>query len=154
MFPSILYFRPVLRSWKRRLGLNVMPGLRWRSSGLISPGNLKRSARGLKKLVEPPLFGLRWTRSERPSFRNWDVTWRSQLCTMRLLLLPCVRNTDTVAELGVHIDNLQRVKQKLEKEKSELKMEIDDLVSNMESVSKSKVENNLIPLQKDAFILL
>ena len=44
-----------------------------------------------------------------------------------------------MAELGEQIDNLQRVKQKLEKEKSEYKMEIDDLSSNMEGVSKTKV---------------
>lgn len=49
------------------------------------------------------------------------------------------KHADSVAELGEQIDNLQRVKQKLEKEKSELKMEIDDLASNVESVSKSKV---------------
>ncbi|XP_069785589.1 myosin-4-like [Narcine bancroftii] len=48
------------------------------------------------------------------------------------------KQADSVAELGEQIDNLQRVKQKLEKEKSELKMEIDDVTSNMESVSKSK----------------
>ncbi|XP_069799667.1 myosin-4-like [Dendropsophus ebraccatus] len=48
------------------------------------------------------------------------------------------KHADSVAELGEQIDNLQRVKQKLEKEKSELKMEIDDLASNMENVSKSK----------------
>ncbi|KAJ1130858.1 hypothetical protein NDU88_009203 [Pleurodeles waltl] len=48
------------------------------------------------------------------------------------------KHADTLAELGEQIDNLQRVKQKLEKEKSELKMEIDDLASNMESVSKTK----------------
>ncbi|XP_045343331.1 myosin-3 [Leopardus geoffroyi] len=48
------------------------------------------------------------------------------------------KHADSMAELGEHIDNLQRVKQKLEKEKSELKMEIDDLASNVESVSKSK----------------
>ncbi|KAE8577318.1 hypothetical protein XENTR_v10004526 [Xenopus tropicalis] len=48
------------------------------------------------------------------------------------------KHADSVAEFGEQIDNLQRVKQKLEKEKSELKMEIDDLASNMESVSKSK----------------
>ncbi|XP_034545062.1 myosin heavy chain, fast skeletal muscle-like [Notolabrus celidotus] len=48
------------------------------------------------------------------------------------------KQADSVAELGEQIDNLQRVKQKLEKEKSEYKMEIDDLSSNMESVSKSK----------------
>ncbi|KAM4691169.1 myosin-4-like [Rhinophrynus dorsalis] len=52
------------------------------------------------------------------------------------------KHADSVAELGEQIDNLQRVKQKLEKEKSELKMEIDDLASNMESVSKSKVSKN------------
>ncbi|GCB63964.1 hypothetical protein scyTo_0004515 [Scyliorhinus torazame] len=48
------------------------------------------------------------------------------------------KQADSVAELGEQVDNLQRVKQKLEKEKSEMKMEIDDLVSNVESVSKSK----------------
>uniref|UniRef100_A0A8B9LDS7 Myosin heavy chain, fast skeletal muscle n=1 Tax=Astyanax mexicanus TaxID=7994 RepID=A0A8B9LDS7_ASTMX len=48
------------------------------------------------------------------------------------------KQADTVAELGEQIDNLQRVKQKLEKEKSEFKMEIDDLSSNMEAVAKSK----------------
>ncbi|XP_063312182.1 myosin-4-like [Pelobates fuscus] len=48
------------------------------------------------------------------------------------------KQADSVAELGEQIDNLQRVKQKLEKEKSELKMEIDDLASNMDSVSKAK----------------
>ncbi|XP_064423645.1 myosin-4 [Latimeria chalumnae] len=48
------------------------------------------------------------------------------------------KQADSVAELGEQIDNLQRVKTKLEKEKSELKMEIDDLASNMESVSKAK----------------
>ncbi|NWW35150.1 MYH1B protein, partial [Panurus biarmicus] len=48
------------------------------------------------------------------------------------------KHADSTAELGEQIDNLQRVKQKLEKEKSELKMEIDDLASNVESVSKAK----------------
>uniref|UniRef100_A0A8C0A0R4 Uncharacterized protein n=1 Tax=Anas zonorhyncha TaxID=75864 RepID=A0A8C0A0R4_9AVES len=50
------------------------------------------------------------------------------------------KHADSTAELGEQIDNLQRVKQKLEKEKSELKMEIDDLASNMESVSKANLE--------------
>ena len=49
------------------------------------------------------------------------------------------KHADSVAELGEQIDNLQRVKQKLEKEKSEFKLELDDLGSNVESVSKSKV---------------
>uniref|UniRef100_A0A4W6DH69 Myosin, heavy chain b n=1 Tax=Lates calcarifer TaxID=8187 RepID=A0A4W6DH69_LATCA len=48
------------------------------------------------------------------------------------------KQADSVAELGEQIDNLQRVKQKLEKEKSEFRMEIDDLSSNMESIAKSK----------------
>ncbi|KAK2505046.1 hypothetical protein MC885_020856 [Smutsia gigantea] len=48
------------------------------------------------------------------------------------------KHADSVAELGEQIDNLQRVKQKLEKDKSEFKLEIDDLASNVESVSKSK----------------
>ncbi|XP_035760384.1 myosin heavy chain, fast skeletal muscle-like [Neolamprologus brichardi] len=48
------------------------------------------------------------------------------------------KQADSVAELGEQIDNLQRVKQKLEKEKSEYKMEIDDLASNMEGIAKAK----------------
>ncbi|XP_058904145.1 myosin-2 [Kogia breviceps] len=48
------------------------------------------------------------------------------------------KHADSVAELGEQIDSLQRVKQKLEKEKSEMKMEIDDLASNVETVSKAK----------------
>ncbi|XP_041638779.1 myosin heavy chain, fast skeletal muscle-like [Cheilinus undulatus] len=48
------------------------------------------------------------------------------------------KQADSVAELGEQIDSLQRVKQKLEKEKSEYKMEIDDLTSNMEAIAKSK----------------
>ncbi|XP_040186809.1 myosin-1B-like [Rana temporaria] len=48
------------------------------------------------------------------------------------------KHADSMAEFSEQVDNLQRVKQKLEKEKSEMKMEIDDLASNMETVSKSK----------------
>uniref|UniRef100_A0AAR2JNM5 Myosin-7 n=1 Tax=Pygocentrus nattereri TaxID=42514 RepID=A0AAR2JNM5_PYGNA len=48
------------------------------------------------------------------------------------------KQADSVAELGEQIDNLQRIKQKLEKEKSELKLELDDVVSSMEQIVKSK----------------
>uniref|UniRef100_K7FJT1 Myosin motor domain-containing protein n=1 Tax=Pelodiscus sinensis TaxID=13735 RepID=K7FJT1_PELSI len=49
------------------------------------------------------------------------------------------KHADTVAELGEQIDNLQRVKQKLEKEKSELKLQLDDVGSNVEQLLKAKV---------------
>ncbi|XP_034567844.1 myosin-1B-like [Notolabrus celidotus] len=49
------------------------------------------------------------------------------------------KHADSTAELGEQLDNIQRVRQKLEKEKSELKMEMDDLVSNMESTAKAKI---------------
>ncbi|XP_029309692.1 myosin-7-like [Cottoperca gobio] len=48
------------------------------------------------------------------------------------------KQADSVADLGEQIDNLQRVKQKLEKEKSELRLELDDVISNMEHIVKSK----------------
>uniref|UniRef100_A0A3P8X4Q6 Myosin heavy chain 7 n=1 Tax=Cynoglossus semilaevis TaxID=244447 RepID=A0A3P8X4Q6_CYNSE len=51
------------------------------------------------------------------------------------------KQADSVADLGEQIDNLQRVKQKLEKEKSELRLELDDVVSSMEHIVKTK--NNL-----------
>lgn len=49
------------------------------------------------------------------------------------------KHADSVAELGEQLDNIQRVRQKLEKEKSELKLEVDDLSSNMETMAKAKV---------------
>ncbi|KAL4000824.1 signal-regulatory protein delta [Sarotherodon galilaeus] len=60
------------------------------------------------------------------------------------------KNADSVADLGEQIDNLQRVKQKLEKEKSELKLELDDVVSNMEQLAKAKVR---CPKQTNGFFL-
>uniref|UniRef100_A0A8C4X7D4 Myosin-7B n=1 Tax=Erpetoichthys calabaricus TaxID=27687 RepID=A0A8C4X7D4_ERPCA len=48
------------------------------------------------------------------------------------------KHGDSVAEFSEQIDNLQRIKQKLEKEKSELKMEVDDLSTNLEQVIKTK----------------
>lgn len=55
------------------------------------------------------------------------------------------KHADSVAEMGEQLDNLQRVKQKLEKEKSELKMEVDDLSSNMEQMVKGKVRVLRLP---------
>ncbi|KAL0198477.1 hypothetical protein M9458_007017, partial [Cirrhinus mrigala] len=49
------------------------------------------------------------------------------------------KHADSMAELREQLDNLQRIKQKLEKEKSECKMEIDDLAGNMTAISKAKV---------------
>lgn len=49
------------------------------------------------------------------------------------------KHADSGSEMSEQIDNLQRVKQKLEKEKSEMKMEIDDLAANVESVTKAKL---------------
>lgn len=49
------------------------------------------------------------------------------------------KHADSMAELGEQVDNLQRIKQKLEKEKSELRMEVDDLSANVETVAKAKV---------------
>ncbi|KAM6118942.1 LOW QUALITY PROTEIN: myosin-3-like [Phoenicopterus ruber ruber] len=48
------------------------------------------------------------------------------------------KRADSTAELGEQIDNLQQVKQKLEKEKSELKVETDDLAGSTETITKFK----------------
>ncbi|XP_062251988.1 myosin, heavy chain 7B, cardiac muscle, beta a isoform X1 [Platichthys flesus] len=48
------------------------------------------------------------------------------------------KHADGVAELSEQIDSLQRVKQKLEKERAEAKMEADDLASTVEHLSKGK----------------
>ncbi|XP_043825654.1 myosin-16 [Dromiciops gliroides] len=49
------------------------------------------------------------------------------------------KHTDSMAELTEHVENLQRVKSKLEKDKQVMKAEIDDLSASMEAVQKSKV---------------
>ncbi|KAM6913345.1 myosin heavy chain, fast skeletal muscle-like [Lycodopsis pacificus] len=49
------------------------------------------------------------------------------------------KQADSRAELGEQIDHLQRIRQKLEKEKSEMRMESDDLSRNMETIAKTKV---------------
>ena len=50
------------------------------------------------------------------------------------------KHADGVAELAEQVDSLQRVRQKLEKERAEAKMEADDLHSAVEHLSKGKVE--------------
>ncbi|XP_039253980.1 myosin heavy chain, skeletal muscle, adult-like [Styela clava] len=62
-----------------------------------------------------------------------NLAHESLISTMRK------KHADGDAELSEQVDNLQRVKQKLEKEKSELKMEIDDLSTNVEVVTKAKL---------------
>ncbi|XP_072288188.1 LOW QUALITY PROTEIN: uncharacterized protein [Pyxicephalus adspersus] len=64
------------------------------------------------------------------------------------------KHADTVSELGEQIDNLQRVKQKLEKEKSELKLEADDLASNMEQLAKAKVDTGIIRTTHNSLLFL
>ncbi|XP_032086660.1 myosin-16 [Thamnophis elegans] len=49
------------------------------------------------------------------------------------------KHTDAMAEMTEHLENLQRVKSKLEKDKQVMKAEIDDLSSSMENVQKSKI---------------
>ncbi|XP_068581718.1 myosin-1B-like [Cebidichthys violaceus] len=49
------------------------------------------------------------------------------------------KQADSVAELGEQLDNVQRVRQKLEKEKSEMRLEMDDLASNTETTAKAKI---------------
>lgn len=49
------------------------------------------------------------------------------------------KHAETSQEMSDTLDGLQRVRQKLEKEKSELKMECDDLAANAETITKSKL---------------
>ena len=54
------------------------------------------------------------------------------------------KHSDAVTELSEQIDNLQRIKQKLEKEKMEYRLEADDLAANVEHLSRNKVDNNVL----------
>eukprot|EP00066_Takifugu_rubripes_P028957 XP_011618223.1 PREDICTED: myosin-7B [Takifugu rubripes] len=48
------------------------------------------------------------------------------------------KHSETVAELSEQMDTLQRAKQKLEKEKAELRLETDDLSANVEQLTRAK----------------
>ncbi|XP_061908652.1 myosin-7B-like [Entelurus aequoreus] len=48
------------------------------------------------------------------------------------------KHTDMVVELSEQNDGLQRAKQKLEKEKAELRLEADDLAANLEQITRAK----------------
>ncbi|ELW69586.1 Myosin-7B [Tupaia chinensis] len=48
------------------------------------------------------------------------------------------KQADGAAELSEQVDSLQRVRQKLEKEKSELRMEVDDLGASVETLARGK----------------
>lgn len=50
------------------------------------------------------------------------------------------KHSDAVVELGEQIDALQRAKQKLDKEKAELRLEAEDLAANVEQLSRAKVQ--------------
>lgn len=52
------------------------------------------------------------------------------------------KHSDAMAELAEQVENLQRVRIKLEKDKQVMKAEIDDLNSTVESVQKAKVRDN------------
>ncbi|KAJ8364007.1 hypothetical protein SKAU_G00128380 [Synaphobranchus kaupii] len=51
------------------------------------------------------------------------------------------KHSDSMAEMAEHVDNLQRVKVKLEKDKQVMKAEIDDLNASIETVQKGKLNS-------------
>lgn len=52
------------------------------------------------------------------------------------------RHSDAVAELSEHCEALQRVRAKLEKEKQNLRMEVDELAASLETVQKARVRES------------
>lgn len=49
------------------------------------------------------------------------------------------RHADSLAELQGQLDNFQQVKRKLEKDKSDLQLEVEDLLMNVEQMTRAKV---------------
>lgn len=49
------------------------------------------------------------------------------------------RHSDAMAELSEQCEALQRVRAKLEKEKQNLRMEVDELAASLDSLQKAKV---------------
>lgn len=55
------------------------------------------------------------------------------------------RHADSLAELEGQVENLQQVKQKLEKDKSDLQLEVDDLLTRIEQMTRAKVNTPIHP---------
>lgn len=55
------------------------------------------------------------------------------------------RHSDTVAELSEQCEAVQRVRIKLEKEKQNLRIEVDELSASLETVQKAKVRRRHVP---------
>ena len=51
------------------------------------------------------------------------------------------KHSDSLAELGEQLENLQRLRVKLEKDKQSMKAEIEDLNVTVETTQKAKVWN-------------
>ena len=51
------------------------------------------------------------------------------------------RHADSLAELESQVENLQQVKRTLEKDKSDLELEVNDLLIHVEQMTKAKVKN-------------
>ncbi|XP_038318244.1 myosin-15 [Canis lupus familiaris] len=51
------------------------------------------------------------------------------------------RHADSLAELQGRLENLQQVKQKLEKDKNDLQLEVDDLLTNVEQMTRAKANS-------------
>ncbi|KAM6156419.1 LOW QUALITY PROTEIN: uncharacterized protein MYH16 [Erethizon dorsatum] len=64
-----------------------------------------------------------------------EVTLQSEVTASTLRK----KHTDSMVELTEHVENLQRVKSKLEKDKQVMKAEIDDFDASLETVQKSKM---------------
>lgn len=50
------------------------------------------------------------------------------------------RHADSLAEVKGQVENLQQVKQNLEKDKSALQLEVDDLLTHVEQLTRAKVD--------------
>uniref|UniRef100_A0A673G3G2 Myosin-7 n=1 Tax=Sinocyclocheilus rhinocerous TaxID=307959 RepID=A0A673G3G2_9TELE len=92
----------------------------------------------MKKNMEQTIKDLQHRLDEAEQIAMKGGKKQVQKLEARLKLNRRKKQADSVADLGEQIDNLQRVKQKLEKEKSELRLELDDVVSSMEHIVKSK----------------
>lgn len=62
-----------------------------------------------------------------------SLAHEAQISTLRK------KHAEVSTEMSEAIDNLQRVRQKLEKQNSDLKMEVSDLAANVETVTKNKL---------------
>lgn len=72
-------------------------------------------------------------RDRKQNYRSFTGIWKRPRCTLRQLLK--LRHAYILIDRKSQVEDLQQIKQKLEKDKSDLQLEVDDHLTHVEQMT-------------------